>query len=145
MMGYYLPDNPCVLVDTEEWYDTGDIVSVDEQGFVSILGRAKRFAKIAGEMVSLSAVEEAVSGSINGMAAVVSRPHPTKGEELVVLTSDSSLTADAVREAVRTKGLSDISVPKHIKFCTPFPLLGSGKPDLVALQQLAERAETSAA
>jgi acyl-[acyl-carrier-protein]-phospholipid O-acyltransferase/long-chain-fatty-acid--[acyl-carrier-protein] ligase len=145
MMGYYLPDQPSVLTDTGEWYDTGDIVSVDDQGFVSILGRAKRFAKIAGEMVSLSAVEEAVSGLTAGMAAVVSRPHPTKGEELVVLTSDDGLTLEKVRESVRSMGLSDLSAPRHIKLCAPFPLLGSGKPDLVALQQLAERAETSAA
>ena len=145
MMGYYLPERPGVLADTEEWYDTGDLVSVDEQGFVRILGRAKRFAKIAGEMVSLAAIEEAVSESVTGMAAVVGRPHPAKGEELVLLTSDPGLTAEAVREAVRAKGLSDLSVPKQIRFCAPFPLLGSGKPDLVALQQLAERAESVAA
>jgi acyl-[acyl-carrier-protein]-phospholipid O-acyltransferase/long-chain-fatty-acid--[acyl-carrier-protein] ligase len=145
MMGYYLPENPGVLTDTEEWYDTGDIVSVDEQGFVSILGRAKRFAKIAGEMVSLSAVEEAVSTAVTGMVAVVSRPHPTKGEELVVLSSDPKLTTEAVRDAVRAKGLSDLSVPRQLRHCSPFPLLGTGKPDLVALQQLAERAVTSAA
>jgi acyl-[acyl-carrier-protein]-phospholipid O-acyltransferase/long-chain-fatty-acid--[acyl-carrier-protein] ligase len=138
MMGYYLPENPGVLTDTGEWYDTGDIVSVDEQGFVSILGRAKRFAKIAGEMVSLSSVEEAISGACTGMAAVVSRPHPTKGEELVVVTSDKALSAEAIREAVRSKGLSDLSIPRQIRVCTPFPLLGSGKPDLVALQQVAE-------
>ena len=145
MMGYYLPDQPGVLVDTGEWYDTGDIVSVDDQGFVSILGRARRFAKIAGEMVSLSAVEEAVSASLAGVVAVVSRPHPTRGEELVLFTSDAGLTLETVREAVRSKGLSDLSVPRQIKPCTPFPMLGSGKPDLVALQQLAERAETPAA
>ena len=144
MMGYYLPDQPGVLVDTGEWYDTGDIVSVDDQGFVSILGRARRFAKIAGEMVSLSAVEEAVSASLTGVVAVVSRPHPTKGEELVLFTSDARLTLETVREAVRSKGLSDLSVPRQIKLCTPLPMLGSGKPDLVALQQLAERAESPA-
>jgi acyl-[acyl-carrier-protein]-phospholipid O-acyltransferase/long-chain-fatty-acid--[acyl-carrier-protein] ligase len=142
MLGYYLPENPGVLAETGEWYDTGDIVSVDEQGFVSILGRAKRFAKIAGEMVSLSAVEEAISGACTGMAAVVSRPHPTKGEELVVVTADKTLTVEAVREAVRAKGLSDISVPRQIRVCVTFPLLGSGKPDLVALQQIAEAPQT---
>jgi len=145
MMGYYLPDQPGVLADTGDWYDTGDIVAVDDQGFVTILGRAKRFAKIAGEMVSLSAIEEAVSGSTPGIAAVVSRPHATKGEELVLFTSDAKLTMETVREAVRAKGLSDLSAPRHIKLCSPLPLLGSGKPDLVALQQLAARAETSAA
>jgi acyl-[acyl-carrier-protein]-phospholipid O-acyltransferase/long-chain-fatty-acid--[acyl-carrier-protein] ligase len=130
-----LPDQPGVLVETDEWYDTGDIVSVDEQGFVSILGRAKRFAKIAGEMVSLAAVEEAIASASNGIVAVVSRPHPTKGEELIVCSADEKLTMNAIREAIRAKGLSDLSVPKQIKVCLPFPLLGSGKPDLVALQQ----------
>jgi acyl-[acyl-carrier-protein]-phospholipid O-acyltransferase / long-chain-fatty-acid--[acyl-carrier-protein] ligase len=145
MMGYYLPEQPAVLADTGDWYDTGDIVSVDEQGFVTILGRAKRFAKIAGEMVSLSAVEEAISAVAKGPVAVVGRPHPTKGEELVAFTSDAELTPEKVREAVRTKGLSDIAVPKQIKLCVPFPLLGTGKPDLAALQQLAAPAEAPAA
>ncbi|HEY5227614.1 MAG TPA: AMP-binding protein, partial [Opitutaceae bacterium] len=140
MMGYYLPDNPGVLADDGEWYDTGDIVSVDEQGFVSILGRAKRFAKIAGEMVSLSAVEEALSSICTSPLAVVSRPHPTKGEELIVITTDSSLAMEGVREAIRSKGLSDLSTPKQIRVCATFPLLGSGKPDLVALQELGNQA-----
>ena len=144
MMGYYLPENPGVLADTGEWYDTGDIVSVDEQGFISILGRAKRFAKIAGEMVSLSAVEEAVSTAAQGPVAVASRPHPTKGEELVLFTSDPKLTMEAVRDAVRSKGLSDLSTPRQLRLCTPFPLLGSGKPDLVTLQQLLEAPQACA-
>jgi len=137
MMGYYLPERPCILEGAGEWYDTGDIVSVDDQGYVTILGRARRFAKIAGEMVSLSAVEEAVSSSATGAIAAVSRPHPTKGEELVLFTSDPSLTLEAVRESIRAKGLSDLSAPRHLRLCSPFPLLGSGKPDLVALQQMA--------
>jgi acyl-[acyl-carrier-protein]-phospholipid O-acyltransferase/long-chain-fatty-acid--[acyl-carrier-protein] ligase len=136
MLGYYLPDQPGVLVDTDEWYDTGDIVTVDEEGFVTILGRAKRFAKIAGEMVSLTAVEEAISTASSGLVAVMSRPHPSKGEELVVCTADVALTMEQIRTAIRTKGLSDLSVPKQIKVCTPFPLLGTGKPDLITLQQL---------
>jgi acyl-[acyl-carrier-protein]-phospholipid O-acyltransferase/long-chain-fatty-acid--[acyl-carrier-protein] ligase len=144
MMGYYLPDRPGVLADTGEWYDTGDVVSVDAEGFVTILGRAKRFAKIAGEMVSLCAIEEAVSGSIKGVAAVVSRSHAAKGEELVLFTSEPCLTAEAVREAVRARGLADLCAPRQIRHCRPFPLLGSGKPDLVALQQLAEQPDSAA-
>ncbi len=140
MMGYYLPDQPGVLVDSGDWYDTGDIVSVDDQGFVSILGRAKRFAKIAGEMVSLAAVEEAVSAVCAGSVAIVSRPHPLRGEELVLFTADAALTMDAAREAIRARGLSDLSAPKQVRVCSPFPLLGSGKPDLVALQELANQA-----
>ncbi len=137
MMGYYLPDQPGILADSGEWYDTGDIVAVDDQGYITILGRAKRFAKVAGEMVSLAAVEEAVSGATTGAVAVVSRPHATKGEELVLCTSDAGLTLEAAREAIRARGLSDLSMPRQIRLCTPFPLLGSGKPDLVMLQTLA--------
>jgi len=144
MMGYYLPDRPGILVDSGEWYDTGDIVSVDDQGFVSILGRAKRFAKIAGEMVSLAAIEEAVAGAASGEVAVVSRPHPSKGEELVLFTADPALKAEAVRNALRARGLSDLCVPRQVRLCTPFPLLGSGKPDLVALQEIAGRAAETA-
>jgi acyl-[acyl-carrier-protein]-phospholipid O-acyltransferase/long-chain-fatty-acid--[acyl-carrier-protein] ligase len=144
MLGYYLPDQPGVLVDADEWYDTGDIVSIDDEGYISILGRAKRFAKIAGEMVSLAAVEEAISSVCSEVLAVVSRPHPTKGEELIVCTSDVTLTMNAVREVIRAKGLSDLSVPKQIKVCSPFPLLGSGKPDLVALQQAVTELAASA-
>ena len=86
-----------------------------------------------------------MSAAVKGVAAVVGRPHATKGEELVLLTSDAAVTTEGVREAVRAKGLSDINIPKRIRVCSPFPLLGSGKPDLVALQQLAETAESAAA
>jgi acyl-[acyl-carrier-protein]-phospholipid O-acyltransferase/long-chain-fatty-acid--[acyl-carrier-protein] ligase len=140
MMGYYLPDRPGVLADSGDWYDTGDIVSVDDQGFVSILGRAKRFAKIAGEMVSLAAIEETVAGVASGAVAVVSRPHPAKGEELILFTADAALTAESVRDALRGRGLSDLCIPRQVRACSPFPLLGSGKPDLVALQEMAGRA-----
>jgi acyl-[acyl-carrier-protein]-phospholipid O-acyltransferase/long-chain-fatty-acid--[acyl-carrier-protein] ligase len=135
MMGYYLPEKPGVLAEEQAWYDTGDIVSVDDQGYVTILGRAKRFAKIAGEMVSLAAVEEAISAATPGPLSVVSRPNPTKGEELVVCTSDPNLTLQAVRDAVRQRGLAELCVPRHIQLLAVFPLLGSGKPDLAALQE----------
>jgi acyl-[acyl-carrier-protein]-phospholipid O-acyltransferase/long-chain-fatty-acid--[acyl-carrier-protein] ligase len=135
MMGYYLPDRPGVLADEQAWYDTGDIVSVDDQGYVTILGRAKRFAKIAGEMVSLAAVEEAISAATPGPLSVVSRPNPAKGEELVVCTSSPNLTLQAVRDAVRQKGLAELCVPRRILLLAVFPLLGSGKPDLAALQE----------
>jgi acyl-[acyl-carrier-protein]-phospholipid O-acyltransferase/long-chain-fatty-acid--[acyl-carrier-protein] ligase len=140
MMGYYLPDQPGILADAQAWYDTGDIVSVDDQGYVTILGRAKRFAKIAGEMVSLAAVEEAISSTNTGPLAVVSRPHPTRGEELVVCTSDPGLTLEAIRNAVREKGLTELSAPRQIRLLEEFPLLGSGKPDLAALQETVARA-----
>jgi acyl-[acyl-carrier-protein]-phospholipid O-acyltransferase/long-chain-fatty-acid--[acyl-carrier-protein] ligase len=140
MLGYYLPEKPGVLADAQAWYDTGDIVSVDDQGYVAVLGRAKRFAKIAGEMVSLAAVEEAVSIATAGPISIVSRPHPIKGEELVVCTSDPGLTLEAIRNAVRAKGLAELSVPRQIVLLAEFPLLGSGKPDLTALQEAAAAA-----
>ncbi|HEY3757599.1 MAG TPA: MFS transporter [Opitutaceae bacterium] len=137
MMGYYLPDDPGRLVETGDWYDTGDIASIDDEGFVTLLGRAKRFAKIAGEMVSLAAVEEAVASVAEGAVAVVSRPHSTKGEELIACAADGKLTLERIRSVVRERGLSDLSVPKRLKVVSPFPLLGSGKPDLKTLEVLA--------
>lgn len=137
MMGYYLPEEPGQLANTGEWHDTGDIVSVDAEGFVTIHGRAKRFAKVAGEMVSLAAVEEAVAAVAEGAVAVVARPHATKGEELIACSADPKLTLDRVRAIIREKGLSDLSIPKQIKLVNPFPLLASGKPDLAALELMA--------
>ncbi len=137
MLGYYRPENPGVLTDAEAWYDTGDIVAVDAQGYVTVLGRAKRFAKIAGEMISLAAVEEVLAGASRGAVAVVARPHAGKGEELVVCTDDIALSPEAVRQAARAGGLSELATPRRVKHCLPFPLLGTGKPDLRRLEELA--------
>ncbi|HWW01045.1 MAG TPA: AMP-binding protein [Candidatus Acidoferrum sp.] len=114
------------------WYDTGDIVKVDADGFVFILGRLKRFAKVSGEMVSLTALEDALAGAfpqygLHFAVAVLARPDEAKGEKLVVATNEPRLTLEAVREAVRARGLGNLAVPREIKVVRELPKLGTGK------------------
>ncbi len=134
MLGYYRAEHPGVLeVPPGGWHDTGDIVEIDAQGFISIKGRAKRFAKIAGEMVSLSAVE-ALSAELWPalITVVVSLPDARKGERLVLLTTDAACTRDAFLQFARRKGATELMVPADILVVDKIPLLGSGKPDYVA-------------
>jgi acyl-[acyl-carrier-protein]-phospholipid O-acyltransferase/long-chain-fatty-acid--[acyl-carrier-protein] ligase len=123
------------------WYDTGDIVAVDSQGFVHILGRLKRFAKISGEMVSLGAVEDVLSGAfpqfgLKFAAAVVARPDEAKGQKLVVVSNEPKLTLDQVREVVRVRGLGNLAVPREIKLVPEIPRLGTGKINHRELEKL---------
>ncbi|MGL4395292.1 MAG: acyl-[ACP]--phospholipid O-acyltransferase [Hyphomicrobium sp.] len=134
MLGYYRSENPGVLEPpTDGWHDTGDIVTIDAQGFIAIKGRAKRFAKIAGEMVSLSAVE-ALSAELwpQLITIVVALPDQRKGERLALLTTDATCTRDAFSAFARRKGATELMVPADIFVVEKIPLLGSGKPDYVA-------------
>jgi acyl-[acyl-carrier-protein]-phospholipid O-acyltransferase/long-chain-fatty-acid--[acyl-carrier-protein] ligase len=123
------------------WYDTGDIASVDEDGFLQILGRLKRFAKVSGEMVSLTAAEEALAGAfpqygLRFQIAVLARPDPDRGESLVAVANDQRLNMDELRAAIKARGLSNLYVPREIKFTRDIPKLGTGKVDHRALQTL---------
>ena len=134
MPGYWRAENPGVLEAPQDgWHDTGDIVEIDAQGFISIKGRDKRFAKIAGEMVSLSAIE-ALSAELwpHLVTVVVSLPDPRKGERLVLLTTDAACTRDAFQQFAKRKGATELVVPADVLVVDKIPLLGSGKPDYVA-------------
>lgn len=140
MLGYYRVENPGVLEPpTDGWHDTGDIVEIDAQGFISIKGRAKRFAKIAGEMVSLSAIE-AMSAELWPQlnTVVVSLPDPRKGERLALLTTDATSTREAFLQFAKRKGVTELSVPAEFLVVEKIPLLGSGKPDYVAALAMAK-------
>ena len=118
------------------WYDTGDIVDVDEDGFITILGRSKRFAKVSGEMVSLTAVEQwATSAWPDGHHAAVSLPDERKGEQVILLTTQKEVTAHDLAEA--SEGVAAILLPKKIIHVETIPVLASGKTNYIAATELA--------
>ncbi len=134
MRGYLNPEANREFQSLGGWYDTGDIVSVDETGFVTLRGRLKRFAKVSGEMVSLTAVEESLAGvfprfGLRCEVAVVALPDADKGERLVAVSNESRLTLEEIRAAVRGRGLSNLCVPRELRFLREIPRLGTGKVD----------------
>jgi acyl-[acyl-carrier-protein]-phospholipid O-acyltransferase/long-chain-fatty-acid--[acyl-carrier-protein] ligase len=146
MSGYLRYENPGVLEPPESelgpgWYNTGDVVEIDADGFVTILGRVKRFAKVAGEMISLEVVERiALAASPLAQHAASSQPDEQRGEAIVLFTTDDALTRERLQEAARTGGHPEIAVPRKIVKMAEFPLLGTGKVDYVKLKVLAAAA-----
>ncbi len=144
MLGYLLHDQPGVLVPPatelgEGWYDTGDIVTIDGDGFVRICGRAKRFAKVAGEMVSLTAVEVLASKVWpDALHAAVAIPDARKGEQVVLLTTMAAADRTRLLAQAQADGVGEISVPRQLMSVPNLPMLGTGKIDYVAAQKLAE-------
>ena len=141
MMGYLMPDAPGELQPPKDgWHDTGDIVDVDEDGYVWIKGRAKRFAKIGGEMVSLTAVETYINlASPEGHHVVVAVPDSRKGEQLVLVTDDNTLSRKTVTDAAKEKQVSELMIPKTVILVEQVPILGTGKTNYPEVQLIAER------
>jgi acyl-[acyl-carrier-protein]-phospholipid O-acyltransferase/long-chain-fatty-acid--[acyl-carrier-protein] ligase len=118
------------------WYDTGDIVRIDEEGFVFILGRAKRFAKIGGEMVSLGGIEQQLSGLWPDAAhAVLQKPDDRKGEQLLLVTTQKDAERSTINAYFRQQGIPELHIPRSIFVIDEMPLLGSGKTDYPAVQE----------
>src|ERR1044072_7774054 len=116
MAGYLGAENPGVLQPPPEgWHDTGDIVTIDKQGFIAIKGRAKRFAKIAGEMVSFAAVE-AIAGDLwpGMLSAVASVPDARKGERLVLVTQKKDATRSEFQAFAKSRGATELMIPSEI-------------------------------
>ena len=141
MLGYYMPENPGVLVPPEDgWYKTGDVVEIDEIGFVYIRDRIKRFAKIGGEMVSLTAVLEMVVKAYEWMGpdfgyGVVAIPHESKGEQIVLVTTNNQVKSDVLHEYIKNNGLSELFMPRMILYRDSIPTLATGKTDNITLKK----------
>lgn len=143
MKGYLLFDRPGVITPpksvAEGWYSTGDIVSIDDDDFVHIRGRVKRFAKIAGEMISLEVVEGiAQRAAPNYSHAASTRADSAKGEAIVLFTTSPTLTREALLGAAKSLGAPELAVPRIIVPIDEIPLLGTGKTDHVRLKAMGE-------
>ena len=138
MMGYLKTDKPGVLQPPQDgWHDTGDIVTIDAQGFVTIKGRAKRFAKIGGEMVSLAAIEQlAAELWPKALSAAASEVDPRKGERIVLVTQQKDATRADFQAFAKSKGAAELMIPAEIMVVEHVPLLGSGKLDFAAVTKM---------
>lgn len=147
MLGYLRAEKPGVIEPPEHgWYDTGDIVSFDEEGFVAIRGRVKRFAKIAGEMISLAAIDAMVATlRPDAEHVAVAVPDARRGERIILMTTAPDLTRAALQAYGRERAVTELMIPADILRMDALPLLGSGKVDFtkargIALEMLAARA-----
>lgn len=136
MNGYLKDANPGVIEEQNEWYETGDIAQIDEDGFLYIKGRLKRFAKIAGEMVALEESEKlAFIASPNFIHAIICIKDEKKGEALVLFTTDENLSRSKLIKNAKTNGISELCIPKKVIYTKEIPLLSTGKTDYVSLKE----------
>ena len=144
MAGYMTSDAPGVLKPPADgWHDTGDIVTIGADdaaggGFVTIRGRAKRFAKIGGEMVSLPAVEGYAAATWPGAEhAVVTRPDAKKGEQLVLFTTRADAKPAELLAWGKANGIAELALPRDVRVVEALPVLGTGKLDYVTMGAMA--------
>ena len=138
MLGYIKPENPMVITPLENgWHDTGDVVGVDDEGFLSIRGRLKRFAKIGGETVSLAIAENCASAIWPDSAhASLAIPDGRKGEQIVLITTHPTAERGELVAWAHNHGVAEIALPRRVVHATEIPILGTGKTDYVALQKM---------
>ena len=140
MLGYIKPDAPGKIVPPQDgWHDTGDIVAIDEEGFVAIRGRLKRFAKIGGEAISLAVVENIATAlwPENGHAAVA-MPDGRKGEQIVLVTDAKEARRVDMVGWAQNHGVTELALPRRVLLVEAIPVLATGKTDYVSVQKLAE-------
>ncbi|HQN50578.1 MAG TPA: AMP-binding protein, partial [Phenylobacterium sp.] len=138
MAGYLNPDGS-VEAPTDGWHDTGDVVDVTKDHWIKILGRVKRFAKVGGEMVSLTAAEDLASAVWpDNRHAVIAMPDPKKGERLILVTDRIDADASPLVAYAQSIGAPELAVPRKIIKVAEIPVLGTGKTDYVAIQRTVE-------
>ncbi|AIK97269.1 acyl-[ACP]--phospholipid O-acyltransferase [Candidatus Odyssella acanthamoebae] len=149
MLGYLDPESGHIVPTSASffegedpqlgWYDTGDIVSVDDQGFVTIKGRAKRFAKVAGEMISLGAVEEALQKIYPDYGHVVlAAPDERRGEQLILLTT-AFLQRETLIGPFKAAGHPELMLPRRVFVIEKIPVLPTGKINLIEAKTMMEK------
>jgi acyl-[acyl-carrier-protein]-phospholipid O-acyltransferase/long-chain-fatty-acid--[acyl-carrier-protein] ligase len=131
MLGYIFNENPGKIVPLPNgWYDTGDAIEIDNEGYIKIVDRIKRFAKISGEMVSLSAIENEVAVCWpDHRHGVISVQDAKRGEKLVLVTEKPDADRLELAKKLKNQGLNPIAIPSKIEFIKQIPLLGTGKVD----------------
>lgn len=146
MLGYIKSENPGVIVPPSveklgaNWYDTGDIVNINTEGYITILGRERRFAKIAGEMVPLLAVEELVNNiEPEYLHAAVCIEDDKKGEQIILFTTSSRLSRDKIIKIIKEQKLSELYLPKLIITLTEMPILPTGKLDYLKILEMSKK------
>jgi acyl-[acyl-carrier-protein]-phospholipid O-acyltransferase/long-chain-fatty-acid--[acyl-carrier-protein] ligase len=146
MRGYLSPEQPGVVIPLNDgWHDTGDIVSINEQGYMSIRGRLKRFAKIGGEMVSLAVVENCASAVWpDNLHAAAIMPDAKKGEQVILVTDRADAPRELLLAWAQSHGVPEIAVPKKIVCVEEIPVLGTGKIDFLKVKTIAEEAMMAA-
>jgi acyl-[acyl-carrier-protein]-phospholipid O-acyltransferase/long-chain-fatty-acid--[acyl-carrier-protein] ligase len=147
MLGYLHAENPGAIDPPPGgWYRTGDVVSIDEDGFITIRGRVKRFAKIGGETISLAVVENCAAAlwPDNHHAAIAlpapPQVHGSRGEEIVLVTDAAEARRMDLVAWAQNHGVSATAIPRRILVIPAVPTLATGKTDYVAVEKLA-RAE----
>ena len=141
MKGYIKADNPGKLVPLQDgWYNTGDVVEVDNAGYFFIRDRIKRFAKIGGEMISLTYVENIAEKCFKWMNTefhycAISIPHDSKGEQIVLVTNNKMVDMEKLQSYIKSNFISELCLPKTIIYKEEIPVLPSGKRDNIKLKQ----------
>ena len=141
MLGYLRAGRPGEIVaPADGWHDTGDVVSLDEDGYLAIRGRLKRFAKIGGEMVSLTVVENCASALWPDHAhAAVAVPDGRKGESIVLVTTNPEAAQGDLLVWVRNHGVPELAVPRRVIPVAEIPVLGTGKTDYASVAKIAAK------
>ncbi|MGZ6008870.1 MAG: AMP-binding protein, partial [Rhizomicrobium sp.] len=138
MLGYIKPESPGVIQPPEGgWHDTGDVVSIDDEGYIAIKGRLKRFAKIGGETVSLAVVESIASALWpDNYHAAVALPDGRKGEQIILVTTKPDADRHDLVGWAHNHGVSELAVPRRIILVSEVPVLGTGKTDYVQVEKI---------
>lgn len=146
MMGYLKPEAPGKIVALEGgWHNTGDIAAIDEEGFIAIRGRLKRFAKIGGEAVSLAVVENIASALWPEHShAAVAMPDGRKGEQIVLVTNAPEASRAAMVGWAQNHGVTELALPRRLILIESIPLLATGKTDYVSVKKMVAAGDESA-